>query len=204
MNALWEHRLTREGDFLPRARLTVGGFDHYFTHIIVNKDSVFRRIDELSGDYFALTVPYESLGGFYIPLLMCRQAGIEASEVFRQVVFSETYMSILKGVAFGVIEAGAVTSDVLNSPGMKEYSSEVRNVGISKALPHWSMVAYRSHKSVRVNRFIRELIEMNLDPEGVRILDEAGYTGFVPVEDTFDTIPPDYLDMIEEIDALPR
>jgi len=204
MNALWEYRLTSGGDFISKARLSIRGDTHFHTHIIVNKDSVFRKMNELNGEYLALTVPQESLGGYYIPLLMCMQAGIEASEVFRQVVFSETYMSILKGVAFGVVEAGAVTSNVLESLEMQEYRSEVRSVGISKPIPHWAMVAHREHKTASVNRFISELVGMSSEPEGLRILSMAGFTGFVPAEQTFQTIPPDYLDLIEEIDALSR
>jgi ABC-type phosphate/phosphonate transport system substrate-binding protein len=204
MNALWEHRLTSEGNFLTRARLAVGGESHYFTHIVVNKDSVIRRMGELGGDYLALTVPYDSLGGFYIPLLMCLQAGIEAPEAFRQVVFSETYTSILKGVAFGVVDAGAVTSDVLSAPEMKEYRSEVRSVGVSKPLPQWALVARVDHKTMTVDRFISELIEMSSEPEGRQILEAAGFTAFVPAEEAFESIPLEYLDLIEEIDALPR
>jgi len=204
MNALWEHRLISEGDFISGARLSVGGDTHFTSHIVVNKDSVFRKMNELTGEYLALTVPQESLGGYYIPLLLCMNAGIEASEVFRQVVFSETYMSILKGVAFGVVEAGAVTSDVLESPEMEEYRSEVRSVGISKPIPQWALVAYRDHKTERVNRFISEIVGMNSEPAGLEILEEVGFTGFVPAGNDLVHIPPDYLDVIGEIDALSR
>lgn len=204
VNALWEQRMTIGGQFLTRARINVGGEAQFTTHIIVNRDSVIREISELGGEFLALTVQGESLGGYYIPLILCREAGIDLNEVFRQVVFSETFESILKGVAFGVVDAGPVTSDLLYAAEMKEYSEEVRSVAISKPLPQWALVARSDHKVQQMDRLISELAGMSAEIEGREVLTAAGLTGFELPKGEKPTIPEEYLEMIGEIDAFSR
>lgn len=204
VNALWEQRLTTGGQFLTRARVSIGGGEQFTTHIIVNKDSVIRKVSELGGEFLALTVQGESLGGYYIPLILCREAGVDLTEVFRQIVYSETFESILKGVAFGVVDAGAVTSDILYSAEMKDYRAEVRSVAISKPLPQWALVARDDNKTQQMDRFISELVGMSGEPGGRAVLVSAGFDGFTPREGGVTGIPAEYLDMIGEIDAFSR
>lgn len=183
MNALWEQRSNQESVLRSAARAEVGGKNYFKTFIIVNKDSVMRSLSDLGGEYLAVTVPYESFGGFYIPLVLLLEGGVNPDEAFREIIHSETYSSILKGVAFGVVDAGAVASSVLETSEMEQYSEEVRIIAQSKKIPQWAMVVQKSIKEDKIESFIKELTSMHEDEEGRQLLEKAGYSSFSIISD---------------------
>ncbi|MCF7944528.1 MAG: phosphate/phosphite/phosphonate ABC transporter substrate-binding protein [Spirochaetia bacterium] len=215
LNALWEKRSIESGDLRTAARAEAGGKDYFTTSIIVNKNSVMRDLSDLGGEYLAVTVPYESLGGFYIPLILLFQGGLNPENVFTEIIHSETYESILKGVAFGVVDAGAVTSSVLELKEMEQYSRDIRIVAESGRIPQWAMVVQNSVKQDKIESFISELTSMHTDEEGQSLLKKAGFSSFSRIRSADQKISPffcsekngeslisnEYMGMIKQIDA---
>ena len=204
VNALWEEKLRQNRDIHSCARVEVNQKQFFQTSLIVNKDSVIRNMADMHGDYLALIVPYESLGGFYIPLVLFQEQSIVPTEVFKQVVYSETYESILKGVAFGVVDVGAIASTVLQDPRLEPFSREIRVIETSERLPQWALVGRNDLKSGMIDLFIKSLVEMKNSKEGQELLKAAGFSGFVYSSESTVQISHTYLLQIEQIDANSR
>ncbi len=133
MNAYWVEYAERTADLSMAARAIVDGKESVITAIIVHKDSVVRSIEDLRGKYLAMTIPDESLGGYVIPFCMLDRARLKLDLLFDQIVYSGNYLSILKGVSFGAVDAGAVSEHVLSSEDNLQYSRQVRIIAISEA-----------------------------------------------------------------------
>lgn len=204
VNALWEEKLKQNSDMHSCARVEVNQKQVFQTSLIVNKDSVIRNMTDMHGKYLALIVPYESLGGFYIPLVLFQKQKIDPTEVFKQIVYSETYDSILKGVAFGVVDVGAIASTVLQDPKLGQFSKEIRVIETSDSLPQWALVGRNDLKSEMIDLFIKSLVEMKNSEEGRELLKAAGFSGFVYSSESTVRISHTYLLHIEQIDANSR
>lgn len=208
VNALYENRIITagKGSVGTRARADINGKNTFTTALIVNKDSVMRTMQEMQGRYLALTIARESLGGYYIPLCLFSQAGIDPKQVFSQIIYSGTYASILKGVAFGVLDAGAVTTAILEDGQYREISSQVRIIEESQDVPQWAMIAQTGLREAMIDTFITSLTRMGKSEEGARLLRDAGVSNFLEDhgQQTAPQIPPEYQIGIGEIDAAAR
>jgi len=89
--------------FLETGRKEADGFRSI---LIVHKGSVFRTLKDLENKSIALTVPFDSAPGFYIPLAMMFEHDIEPFSYFKAIVFPETFESVLKGIAYGKLDSG--------------------------------------------------------------------------------------------------
>jgi phosphate/phosphite/phosphonate ABC transporter binding protein len=212
VNALYENRIITagKGSIDTRARSEINGKNTFTTALIVNKDSVTRTMQEMQGRYLALTIAHESLGGYYIPLCLFNRAGIDPSQVFSQIIFSGTYDSILKGVAFGVLDAGAVMTAVLEDDQYREISSQVRIIEESQAVPQWAMIAQTGLRESMIDTCIYSITRMGETEEGARLLHDAGITSFTQdhgkqfSQQSSPPFPAGYLACIGEIDAAAR
>ncbi len=199
VNALWESQMTAGSTGIDsRARVLVHGSDTFATVIIVNTDSVIRSLHELRGRYLALTVEGESLGGYYVPLCMLTQAGIDPYERFDQIIYSGTFDSILKGVVYGAVDAGAITTSTLLDAEMDAYREQIRILAVSSALPQWALIAQNGVKEVMIDRFIEAVIGMGTQEEGMDVLERAGFTRFSEIGNSPLVIDEGYLTCIEE------
>ena len=180
MNAYYEAKAVEEDEIASVFRFHTSRGQTYRTCFIVSDDSIIRHPHELSGDYLALTVSKESLAGYYIPLIELERHGIDVEQVFRQIIFSETQESVLKGVAYGLIDAGAVTDDLLEDSRYRYLASQVRTVIISDPIPQWAAVMQTGMKQEMLSVIIEQMSSMHDDPEGLDILEKAGLLRFAP------------------------
>ncbi len=188
VNALFEERLVEagRGTIETRARASAGGGTETRTLLIVHTDSLIRGYEDLRNGtlsqegILALTIPDESLGGWVVPLQMLEEAGADPQRSFSRVISSGSYLSILKGVSYGVVDVGAVTSSVLFAPEHSRYAQQIRIIAESEPYPQWALVAQKGLRQGAVDDFFHALSAMPESEEGARILSSCGFSAFVP------------------------
>jgi ABC-type phosphate/phosphonate transport system substrate-binding protein len=201
MNAYYETKAVEYDEIASVFRFHTPRGQTYRTCFIVSDDSIIRHPHEMAGDYLALTVSKESLAGYYIPLIELGRHGIDIEKVFRQIIFSETQESVLKGVAYGLIDAGAVTDDLLEDVRYQYLASQVRTVIISDPIPQWAAVMQTGMKQEMLSVIIEQMSGMHLDPEGREVLAKAGLLRFAPSGDSDLSLSELYVKAAGVIDA---
>jgi|GEM_PF-3967684 len=202
MNALWEARLIRTGKFQTVARAEGPEGPAYSVAIIVNKNSIIRKMEDIGGRYFAMTIPYDALGGFYLPLFLFEREGISPDIVFDQIIYANDDLSILKGVAFGFIDAGVVSSQVLGASASQALSAQVRVIARSEKIPQWALVIrLDTSKKESVSRVIAALVRMQERDEGCKLLSRTQFHGFVSADDAHTAcLPSGFIEFCDKID----
>lgn len=186
------------------ASVEIGGKKHRKILLISNKDSIYRNIHDLKNKSIAFTLKNESAAGFYIPLAMLLSKGIDPFSAFKESIFSETFLSILKGTAYGKLDAGFVTTNILNRSDLGFLSSSVRVILESDSLPQWILIG-RNDFDPEIQAII-ETVLLNMDDteEGRQILSDTGFTGFDHTEKEDFTAMKKYLDILEANNASPE
>ncbi len=186
------------------ASVEIGGKKHRKILLISNKDSIYRNIHDLKNKSIAFTLKNESAAGFYIPLAMLLSKGIDPFSAFKESIFSETFLSILKGTAYGKLDAGFVTTNILNRNDLGFLSSSVRVILESDSLPQWILIG-RNDFDPEIQAII-ETVLLNMDDteEGRQILSDTGFTGFDHTEKEDFTAMKKYLDILEANNASPE
>ena len=108
-------------------------------------------------------------------------------------------MSILKGVAFGKLDAGFVSSSILlkqNSTAFKNLKSGTRVIAVSKPIPQWTLIARKDLRKESVNTLKRLVLSMNKSPEGLKVLKGTGFSSFKSVKNTDYKAIKDYLNRL--------
>jgi len=172
--------------------------------LIVHKGSVFRTLEDLEDRSIALTVPFDSAPGFYIPLALMFEHDIEPFSYFKAIVFSETFESILKGIAYGKLDSGFITSDLLDNFENSRYRDEIRIIMQSEILPD-QVIVVRKDFNQEVLYKIREAMIHIVDSErGTELVTRIGFSGFIePEEEEYDVLVQ-YLNILEINDASPE
>ena len=73
--------------------------------------------------------------GFYIPLALMYEKGIDPFSYYKAVIFPETFESILKSVAYGKLDSGFIISNILENEDNSVYSDNIRIIIKSDPLP---------------------------------------------------------------------
>ena len=195
VNPVWYVFLADRGLCIPLARPIVASRDTFRSLLIVHRDSIVRTVDDLSGKRVALTVPFESVGGYYIPLalLEANNLSIADNEKF---VFSDTFLSILKGVAYGKLEAGFVSSPVLDDLRNAFLREQVRVVLESDAIPQWTVVVRGDLRQETVAVIRKWLLEAANTEQGRSALALAGFSAFIEAQDPDYNIVRRYLEAV--------
>jgi len=172
--------------------------------LIVNKDSIYRSLEDLKNHSLALTLPDDSAYGFYVPLAMIYEYGIDPFSYFKEIVFPETYESILKGIAYGKLDSGFITSDILYSPEYQRYSESMRILMKSQNLPDLCLVVRKDFNTDLLNKFEKLLTNLVNSREGLNLLQNSGFSGFyVPENQDLDFFK-NYLSILESHNASPE
>ena len=180
IDAFWHYRENREHTGEERVSLLavveVAGRSGFSGRIIVPKNSIAYRIADLKGATLALTGPEETIAGYYLPLALLAEAGVRFSDL-DDVLYVETYDSILKGVAYGEIDAGTLPS--FFQTHTDNLIDSVRIIAESRPLPLPRLV-FRSADEVQRYRSLQEVfLAMNSHRVGRKVLASAGFTGFL-------------------------
>ncbi|MDA3941352.1 MAG: PhnD/SsuA/transferrin family substrate-binding protein [Spirochaetia bacterium] len=172
--------------------------------LIVHKSSIFRTLKDLENSNIALTVPYDSALGFYIPLALMFNQGIDPFSYFKAIVFPETFESILKGVAYGKLDSGFITTDLLDVMGNRRYRNDIRILLESEILPG-PVIVVRNDFNVDLARIIRRAMILLTDKdEGARLLSGIGISGFKEIDEGIFEVLRNYIEVLDINNASPE
>ncbi len=149
--------------------------------LIVPRTSIYYKASDLAGKAIALTRPRQGAAGFYVPLAMLAEAGASGPGALNP-IFADTFESILKGIAFESLEAGALPSSMAASPAGAAYSDFIRVIAVSEPLPQLLVVVRAGEDPSRYDDIAHTLMGLSETEPGRRALESAGLSRFVPVE----------------------
>ena len=130
--------------------------------------------------------------------------GLDPSGDFKEIVFSETYLSILKGVSYGKLDAGFVTSTILMEEKNKPYMKDTRIILRSEPLPQWSLVVRRDYRQEPISAIKSGLLTLKDTAAGREMLTRAGFSAFIHAEPDDFIVIKSYLKFLEEHHAAPE
>jgi ABC-type phosphate/phosphonate transport system substrate-binding protein len=161
----------------PLLSARVSGGDTIRVCLIVPRGSIIYKPADLAGHSIALTRAGQSAAGYFVPLALLAQAGIVQSNPGRW-IFAETFDSILKGVAFESLEAGAVPSYAMETETGRACADFIRVIGESAPLPQALMVGRTADGGERYRALLDAFLALRGTEEGRQALAQSGYAGF--------------------------
>ena len=171
---------------MPRVR----GSHLYQAYLIVNKDSPFQKLDDLRGKNFAFTDP-ESNTGKLVPTYWLTKTGAKSEDFFGKTIYTYSHDNSIKAVAMSLVDGAAVNGQVWEYYNHSDpvFTAKTRIIKRSQPFGNPPVVA-SAHLSNQMKAHIRSLLlEMHLDPDGKKILDELMIDGFIaPKEECYDPI----------------
>ena len=171
---------------MPRVR----GSHLYQAYLIVNKDSPFQKLDDLRGKSFAFTDP-ESNTGKLVPTYWLNKTGTGVEDFFGKTIYTYSHDNSIRAVAMSLVDGAAVNGQVWEYYNHNDpvFTTKTRIIKISQPFGNPPVVA-SAHLSNQMKAHIRSLLlEMHLDPDGKKILDELMIDGFIaPIEECYDPI----------------
>jgi phosphonate transport system substrate-binding protein len=168
-----------------------GGKPLYRSYLIVPAtDTATRNFSALSGRVFAYSDP-DSNSGFLVPQFEMLREGIYPPSHFRKTFFTYAHRNVVRAVAEGVANGGAVDGYVWETLALRspQITSRTRVAHVSDEYGFPPIVARRSMDRPTRERFRQILLAMPRDPEGRKLLLELNLDGFLPPEEgPFDRI----------------
>ena len=162
----------------------------YQSHLIVNRDSPFKKLDDLEGKTFAFTDP-ESNTGRLVPIYWLKQKRKTPEMFFEKTLYTHSHDNSIMAVALSLVDGAAVHGQIWEYYNLKnpQYTSKTRIIKKSKPFGNPPVVV-SSHLPVHEKKRIRELIyNMHRDPKGKRILDALMIERFIaPKADCYQPI----------------
>lgn len=172
--------------FLETGRKETDGFRSI---LIVHKGSVFRTLKDLENRSIALTVPFDSASGFYIPLAMMIEQEIDPFLYFKAIVFPETFESVLKSIAYGKLDSGFITTNLLDKPGNSRYRDEIRVIIESEILPGQVIVVRKDFNLELLYKIREAMIHIAESEKGAELVKQIGFSGFIkPGEEDYNVL----------------
>ncbi|MBN2552505.1 MAG: phosphate/phosphite/phosphonate ABC transporter substrate-binding protein [Spirochaetales bacterium] len=183
VDPVWYVTLVGRGLCVPLARPVSLSRDTVRSLLIVHRDSIIRDVSDLGEAKIALTGRFESALGYYLPLSLLESRGLRLAADSDRILFSDTFLSILKGVAYGKLEAGFVSSSVLDEGDNASLREQVRVVLESEAIPQWTLVYRSDLRPSTIASVRRELLNMVRSEQGRPALQPSGFSAFVEAFD---------------------
>ena len=161
-----------------------GGKPHYFSYIIVPKESKFQHFSDLKGSRFVFNEEISN-SGYNMPRAFMIKHGI-TNGFFGKILRSGSHEESIRMIAMGKADASAVDSVVYDYDKAKhpEYVSQTRiieTLGPASIPP--VVVSTKTPEAIR-NKIKEILLGMNKDPAGKAILDKALLEKFTAVDDS--------------------
>lgn len=163
-----------------------GGKPLYRSYLIVPAtDTATRDFAGLSGRVFAYSDP-DSNSGFLVPQFEMLRAGINPQSHFRKTFFTYAHRNVVRAVAEGVANGGAVDGYVWETLALRspQLTSRTRVVSMSDEYGFPPIVARRSIERSTQDRFRDILLAMPRDSEGRSLLRELNLDGFLPPDES--------------------
>jgi phosphonate transport system substrate-binding protein len=152
----------------------------YQSYLIVNKDSLFQKLDDLKGRIFAFTDP-ESNTGKLVPTYWLRQQGETPETFFQKIIYTYSHDNSIMAVAKSLVDGAAVHGQIWEYYNHRNpaFTSKTRIIKKSKAFGNPPVVA-SAHMPNQMKEQIRKLLYgMHQEPDGKRILDELMIDRFI-------------------------
>ena len=157
----------------------------YFSDIVVQRESKFRRFGDLRGASWAYNEPH-SHSGYNITRYRLAKMGIE-NGYFGEVIVSGSHIRSLDLILEGTVDASAIDSTVLDlllteKPGIGEQIRVIDTWGPSP-IPPW-VISKKLDADLRKS-MRKLLLEMHRHVEGRKILDQGLIDHFTLVDDHY-------------------
>jgi phosphonate transport system substrate-binding protein len=159
----------------------------YQSLILVPAESPARSIEDLAGAVMAFTDP-ESNTGYFVPSVMLREQGHEASTFLRKTMFTGSHDRSIRAVALRIVDAAAVDSLVWESAKEEDpaLAKQVRVVWASEPFGPPPVVVPADLDETLQSSLRKAFLGLAEDKEGRGILSRIGIRRFV------DARPEDY------------
>lgn len=166
------------------------GENSYYAYIIINKDSQYKKFEDLKNKKFAYTDP-DSNTGCLVPRFMIRELGYDPDTFFSEYIYTNHHESSIEAVASMKVDGASV--DQLVWEYLDKKGSEItKKTKIIEKSPPYGMPPFVVHPEVdnELKTKLRNvLINMHKNKYGKAILDEINIDKFVvPNDSDFDNI----------------
>ena len=162
----------------------VRGSPLYQSYLIVNKNSVFQKLDDLRGTTFAFSDP-ESNTGKLVPTYWLRRKKETPESFFGKTIYTYSHDNSIMAVAMSLVDAAAVNGQVWEYYHQRNpvFTSRTRIIKKSKPFGNPPVVASSRMPAGMKQRIAQILFSMHQDPKGKKILDELLIDRFIRPQD---------------------
>jgi phosphonate transport system substrate-binding protein len=163
----------------------VDGETVYYSYIIVHKDSLINRVEELRGKAFVFVDPISNTGKIY-PTYLLKTMGETPETFFKEYIYSYAHDTSIRAVAEGIVDAGAVDSLIWNymDKSRSQFTQNTKIIKISPAYGIPPVVVCPSLKKDLKEKLKQILLNMHQDKEGKDILEKMSIDKFVEIDDS--------------------
>jgi phosphonate transport system substrate-binding protein len=164
----------------------VQGDHHYYSYLIVNRDSPFQTLEDLRGKTFAFTDPHSNTGRL-VPTYWLALMGERPETFFRDVIYTYSHDNSIQAVAQRLVDGAAVDNLIWDYYALKNpvHTSQTRIIRRSDPYGIPPVVVAKSMPEDLAGRIRELLLAMHQDPEGAVILDELLIERFVRADDAW-------------------
>ena len=158
----------------------VRGSYMYQSYLIVNKDSPYKKLEDLSGKTFAFTDP-ESNTGKLVPTYWLKQHNKIPEDFFGKIIYTYSHDNSIMAVAMSMVDGAAVHGQIWEYYHRKDpaVTSRTRIIKKSESFGNPPVVA-SSHLPSQIKMRMREILfQMHQDEEGKKILAELMIDRFI-------------------------
>ncbi len=195
------HRKAFELVALPNYR----GTPLYRSYLIVPASDVSTQsFAELRGKIFAYSDP-DSNSGFLVPQYEMLREGVQPPTHFRKAFFTYAHRKVVRAVADGVANGGAVDGYVWETLALRvpALTNRTRVAHMSDEYGFPPIVARRSIDRTTYESFRDTLLAMPQDARGRELLQELNLQGFLPPDDSRFAGIARVLDFVAQRERLP-
>jgi phosphonate transport system substrate-binding protein len=168
----------------------VQGSHFYHSYLIVNKESAFKRLEDLKGRVFAFTDPASNTGKL-VPTYWLAQMGERPEPFFGKIIYTYSHDNSILAVARGLVDGATVDGLIWEYYHQKDptFTSKTRIIRKSEPYGIPPLVASKNSPHKLKESMRRLLFSMHGDPEGQQILSELMIDRFIePKEEWYDSI----------------
>ncbi|MEJ2693265.1 MAG: phosphate/phosphite/phosphonate ABC transporter substrate-binding protein [Candidatus Thiodiazotropha sp.] len=167
------------------------GEPSYQSYLIVPAgDDQTHSLTDLEQKVFAYSDP-DSNSGYLYPQVQLIHEGVEPRHFFAKTFFTWSHRAVVKAVAEGVAQGGAVDSYVWETLAINEpaLTRRTRIVAKSPSFGFPPLVVKRDLAQSRAERLRQAFLKMDRDPRGRFLLKKLNLDAFVPGKDaSYDSI----------------
>ncbi len=182
VDPVWCIYLKERGVCEPLVRVVIQKKDTNRSLLIVHKDSIYYSLNDLKNKNIGLLFPYESDTGYYIPLVLLNKHNFPTLDN-KNFIFTDTFISILKGVVYGKLDGGFINTNIYQDPKNFTQTKEIRVILESIVIPQWTVVVRKDLQKSIILTIKSLLLEIHNSQDGKKALLQAGFDKFIIAED---------------------